>query len=1036
MPAPITAEPDPTQEIRFAVVLYGGVSLAVYINGVAQELFRMVRATADLPAGEPLDAVEAIYRELGQILFHGREPLSPGEAWPPPQADAPVRTRFVVDIVSGSSAGGINGIALAKALALKSRSLAGVRKTWIDEADLHVLLNDRGSDLGRYPSGPTATSLLNSERMYSKLYDTFWAMNDEGLRTTGAGAFADNIDLFVTATDLNGLNMPIQLTDQKIDERVHRTVFHFEYADPVAADDYGLSDAANDFDADFDAMLAFAARCTSSFPVAFEPMRFRTIERLVRERRHWSLDDACRRYARFFPNYVGQQDSFSDRPFADGGYLDNRPFSHAIDLIQYRSSRRPVQRKLLFVDPFPEFAGDRPFREEISFTENAMLAAMRLPRYETIRGDIEAVNASNRRQDQLESLRRRVAADMGRLNARAGSHRPGAAFVDRDLAAMTRLYGECYATYHHLRVYDVSDLLARIVTRVAGYTADVEACRFIRLVMRSWRNALFDAYDTPGKATENAFLYRFDIDYRQRRLNHLRVTIDELLKGGDAETAVLRRLAARGAASTDPAADRAAPSVPRADLQAVRTVAERQLARLKRLRRTLASPLDSPLRDRILAFNSVLAPADFAEVMTKVTGGAQHRAANVVFERHRPVITLIMDGLGEHLEPAFRQHRQEMLAALSAPALAPLLDEYESFEYHDMLSQAYLAETDTKEYAKVEVFRVSPADSQLLPFRVERGDRKLTGTAFGAFGAFMDRAWRENDMMWGRLDGAERIIHALLPDPGDRRLCEHYVERVRHQIRTDEIGAGDGRRIFEWLAERLRERVAPDASAGDLVHEGRSLLQTFPMLQSIVQSEKFETFVREYYRLPTGPTPTRMMQWLGRGLKIFGRMIDGLEVAKGGSLAAVSRALKTTGSGLTTLIGFAIPQSFGQRLGQHWLMLTAAAGVVLAVAGAILQQADITAIGIGAIAACLAMSGLLHGVGRLLSRTWRLNTVVRALLAVLVVLLVLVALVIFAVGAHTSWQWLNTAVDACTAAWPRIGDCLPALTSGRTPDGG
>jgi hypothetical protein len=34
------------REIRFAVVMYGGVSLAIYINGVAQELLNMVRATA------------------------------------------------------------------------------------------------------------------------------------------------------------------------------------------------------------------------------------------------------------------------------------------------------------------------------------------------------------------------------------------------------------------------------------------------------------------------------------------------------------------------------------------------------------------------------------------------------------------------------------------------------------------------------------------------------------------------------------------------------------------------------------------------------------------------------------------------------------------------------------------------------------------------------------------------------------------------------------------------------------------------------
>jgi len=34
---------DVEREVRFAVVMYGGVSLAIYINGVAQELLDMVR---------------------------------------------------------------------------------------------------------------------------------------------------------------------------------------------------------------------------------------------------------------------------------------------------------------------------------------------------------------------------------------------------------------------------------------------------------------------------------------------------------------------------------------------------------------------------------------------------------------------------------------------------------------------------------------------------------------------------------------------------------------------------------------------------------------------------------------------------------------------------------------------------------------------------------------------------------------------------------------------------------------------------------
>ena len=66
------------QEIRFAVVLYGGVSLAIYMNGVAQELLRMVRGTAPLPDDITLEGSERVYREIGQIL--GSEGPSPGSA--------------------------------------------------------------------------------------------------------------------------------------------------------------------------------------------------------------------------------------------------------------------------------------------------------------------------------------------------------------------------------------------------------------------------------------------------------------------------------------------------------------------------------------------------------------------------------------------------------------------------------------------------------------------------------------------------------------------------------------------------------------------------------------------------------------------------------------------------------------------------------------------------------------------------------------------------------------------------------------------
>ena len=60
------------------MVMYGGVSLAIYINGVAQELLRLVRATALREPSAPhptrrcsvlqLVGTEKVYRRLGQLL--------------------------------------------------------------------------------------------------------------------------------------------------------------------------------------------------------------------------------------------------------------------------------------------------------------------------------------------------------------------------------------------------------------------------------------------------------------------------------------------------------------------------------------------------------------------------------------------------------------------------------------------------------------------------------------------------------------------------------------------------------------------------------------------------------------------------------------------------------------------------------------------------------------------------------------------------------------------------------------------------------
>src|SRR5262245_22701638 len=169
---------DVEREVRFAVVMYGGVSLAIYINGVAQELLDMVRATAPkkFKEGAPtlLSTREAeligaipVYRKLGQYLaLRNKEARDNKLVQSTPTID-PIRIRFVVDIISGTSAGGINGVFLAKALARNQR-MDGLKKLWLSEGDLGKLLNDKWSvkDLRGFKITKPQQSLLNSQRMY------------------------------------------------------------------------------------------------------------------------------------------------------------------------------------------------------------------------------------------------------------------------------------------------------------------------------------------------------------------------------------------------------------------------------------------------------------------------------------------------------------------------------------------------------------------------------------------------------------------------------------------------------------------------------------------------------------------------------------------------------------------------------------------------------------------------------------------------------------------------------------------------------
>ena len=71
----------------------------------------------------------------------------------------------------------------------------------------------------------------------------------------------------------------------------------------------------------------------------------------------------------------------------------------------HRNADVPVDRKLIYIEPSPEHPEDDVEREQKpDAVENVMSALLTLPRYETIREDLERVKERNRLIDRVNAI--------------------------------------------------------------------------------------------------------------------------------------------------------------------------------------------------------------------------------------------------------------------------------------------------------------------------------------------------------------------------------------------------------------------------------------------------------------------------------------------------------------------------------------------------------------------------------------------------------------------------------------------------------
>lgn len=809
---------DLESETRFAVVMYGGVSLAIYIHGAAQELYHMVRATARVSNGEyyrfrsdELSGTEKVYRALGKTL----------------------KTKFVVDILSGTSAGGINAVYLAKALA-NDLPMDIIKDFWINNADISMLINDKGSlnGLSGLSLQNPPLGLLSSQRFYYKLLEALMAMGSGDPKISSP--YVSELDLNITATDIRGLDLPLFVNNTNVNELRYKNVFQFYYRPGSSENDMN---PRNDFAKNMDPFLAFAARCTASIPPAFEAMQLKDIAPVLKTARfksyYQNIKISEESWKKIYKEYENEGDDFTIRAFGDGGYLDNKPFSYATEALLRRRADVPVDRRLIYIEPSPEHPEDQPFlTERPDMIQNVLAALVDLPRKETIREDLERIKTRNELVRRIKHIL--VGSSGGSFwlpkQTKSAQSKKGIKWSSQYLMdkAVLDQYGMSYISYHQLRMENVLRNLSTCFARAVGWNEGGEEEQKIHLLLHRWLDQAYSVEDK-NKKSQNEILYQLDLSYRMRRHHFMQTLLNIMIDG---VSSYMRGVEDRSSADLQKIFDAAGktlgkPEVPNREQAASKFI--RLISLLKeRINDTYAysrtraywirreglvdqlETLDEPAKKDLAEYVSALATLkdriqeigipelenekeSQPEEMQNLIGAVEEikealaRYLRDTFERIRvddsknglrietgttraplSVEELVkfqaLDATEGKKQTALQKKMLGVYQTFFSEVQDCLEHYYRNFEYYDMLIFPITYGTDAGESDEVEVIRISPDDATGLVNERQAGVKKLAGTTLANFGAFFKKEWRENDMMWGRLDAAEIMIGQLLKD--------------------------------------------------------------------------------------------------------------------------------------------------------------------------------------------------------------------------------------------------------------------------------
>ncbi|AGZ50814.1 patatin-like protein [Mycobacterium kansasii] len=737
-PTPVT---QLTLELRLATMMTGGVSLAVWIAGVARELNLLAQASQWRRAGGTFPTNSGLTTESTASLRLYAQLID--------LLDMIVD----VDILSGTSGGGINAALLASSR-ISGADLGGLRDLWLDLGSLTDLLRDPRDEF-------TPSLLYGDEKLFATLATQLPRLEIGPFPPAEfpGGIRIPSTTLYITTTLLSG--EASSFTDSfgtRVQYVNRRGLFTFTEADLT---NKGIA-----------AALALAARSSASFPLAFEPSFVPFMEGTPAQGAVPARPPMAP-YANITrPHWV-----------ADGSLLDNRPIDVLLKRICDRPARRPVRRVLLFVVPS---SGPPPNLIQQAAPDSA---DEQLGLLASLLRDLGAITTQSIATD-LRAIRGHQDRTAARIDAKLRLAELAATLPHGSRLLTPPLLTDYQAREAQKHARELTDALFRqlgswlpasstATERVPkSWEPELAAVDTEKACRQHITEALLSCWSQPPHQPlpeSTADLARYGQPaYELAKGSALAVAQAAYhLAKSDADIAELAALTG--------AIHAAGPSPTAVDLgDLVRAVCENTSIREGSLKDAAALIADGYLQQLAVQQD---AWDRLGDALVNGYGTLKRLCASAAAAAGAE-----RGGLPSHdrVGPSALDTYLDYLGAGDDPTTI-------ATKLFDLAAtQRAMLPADSGIEQPVELVQVSADTRSLLAPDCRSAQQKLTGMQFHQFGAFYKRSWRINDWMWGRLDGAGWLVHVLL---NPRRV--HWIAQTR-------VGTPGPESRSQWFLRQLK----------------------------------------------------------------------------------------------------------------------------------------------------------------------------------------------------------------------------------------